>query len=215
MRAIGPTTVTSPTGQPSDGVCPVPGIRPGVGFSPATPQKCAGTRMDPPPSLATPPAEHIAAIAAASPPLDPPGVRATSHGLLVRPVMALSVSYRMSISGVLVRPITIAPAARKRATTVASREAGVNGRSTAPTRVARPAISKLSFTVTGTPRSNPRVPPASNARAVARASSASTVTNALIDGLRFSIRRRCASTSSSGEISPSRTIEAIREREDR
>jgi hypothetical protein len=73
-------------------MCPVPGIRPGVGFSPAMPQKCAGMRMEPPPSLATPPAEHSAAIAAASPPLDPPGVRVKSQGLLVRPVIALSVS---------------------------------------------------------------------------------------------------------------------------
>src|ERR1035437_2386198 len=102
----------------------MPEIRPGVGFSPAMPQKCAGMRMEPPPSLATPPAEHIAAMAAASPPLDRPGVRPRSHGLLVRPVIALSVSYRLSISGVLVRPITIAPAARNRATTVASRKAG-------------------------------------------------------------------------------------------
>ena len=65
----------------------MPGIRPGVGFSPAIPQKCAGMRMEPPPSLATPPAEHNAAIAAASPPLDPPGVRVKSQGLLVRPVI--------------------------------------------------------------------------------------------------------------------------------
>ncbi len=70
----------------------MPGILPGVGFSPAIPQKCAGMRMEPPPSLATPPAEQNAAIAAASPPLEPPGVRVTSHGLLVRPVIALSVS---------------------------------------------------------------------------------------------------------------------------
>ena len=48
--------------------------------------------MEPPPSLATPPAEQSAAMAAASPPLDPPGVRSRSQGLLVRPVMALSVS---------------------------------------------------------------------------------------------------------------------------
>ena len=70
----------------------MPGMRPGVGFSPATPQKCAGMRMDPPPSLPNPPAEQQAAMAAASPPLDPPGVRVRSHGLCVRPVMELSQS---------------------------------------------------------------------------------------------------------------------------
>ena len=50
-------------------------MRPGVGFSPAMPQKCAGMRMEPPPSLPIPPAEQNAAMAAASPPLEPPGVR--------------------------------------------------------------------------------------------------------------------------------------------
>ena len=68
------------------------GMRPGVGFNPAMPQKCAGTRMEPPPSEARPPGEQKDAIAAASPPLDPPGVRAPSQGLLVRPVRKLSVS---------------------------------------------------------------------------------------------------------------------------
>jgi hypothetical protein len=58
-------------------------MRPGVGFSPQIPQKCAGTRIEPPPSLPTPPAEQPAAIAAASPPLEPPEECAKSHGLLV------------------------------------------------------------------------------------------------------------------------------------
>ena len=48
-------------------------MRPGVGFNPQMPEKCAGTRMEPPPSLPIPPAEQHAAIAAASPPLEPPG----------------------------------------------------------------------------------------------------------------------------------------------
>ena len=61
------------------------GTRPGVGFRPQMPVKCAGTRMEPPPSLPTPPADMPAAIAAASPPLEPPGVRRRSHGLLVGP----------------------------------------------------------------------------------------------------------------------------------
>src|SRR3972149_2517354 len=46
---------------------------PGVGFKPQMPLKCAGTRMDPAPSVPRPAAEPPAAIAAASPPLDPPG----------------------------------------------------------------------------------------------------------------------------------------------
>ena len=36
---------------------------------PAMPQKCAGIRMEPPPSVAKPPGEQYDAIAAASPPL--------------------------------------------------------------------------------------------------------------------------------------------------
>ena len=85
VRAIGPTTPSRANGPPDFGKCPVEGIRPGVGFSPHIPQKCAGSRIDPPPSLPTPPALRPAAIAAASPPLDPPAVRVKSQGLLVRP----------------------------------------------------------------------------------------------------------------------------------
>src|SRR5712664_2081288 len=96
---------------------------PGVGFSPQMPQKCAGTRIDPPPSLPTPPAEHPAAIAAASPPLEPPALRDKSQGLLVLPLTRLSVSYAIKNSGVLVLPITIAPAACSRATSTASCDA--------------------------------------------------------------------------------------------
>src|SRR5271156_5735133 len=92
VRAIGPTTPSHENAPLLEGKWPVAGIRPGVGFSPQMPQKCAGTRIEPPPSLPTPPAEQPAAIAAASPPLEPPGVRAKSHGLLVRPYNELSVS---------------------------------------------------------------------------------------------------------------------------
>jgi hypothetical protein len=60
-------------------------MRPGVGLSPQMPLKCAGTRMEPPPSLPTPAAEQPAAIAADSPPLEPPGVLVKSQGLFVRP----------------------------------------------------------------------------------------------------------------------------------
>ena len=77
--------------------------------------------MDPPPSLPIPPAEQKAAMAAASPPLEPPGVRSRSHGLLVRPSNKI-VTFRSCIrnSGQLVLPRMIAPAARRRATAVES-----------------------------------------------------------------------------------------------
>src|ERR1700724_4847545 len=95
-------------------------MRPGVGLSPQMPLKCAGTRIDPPPSLPTPPADIPAAIATASPPLDPPAVRSRSHGLLVRPYRRLSVSHAIRSSGVLVTPKTMAPAFRRRATSGAA-----------------------------------------------------------------------------------------------
>src|SRR5713101_7973591 len=72
VRAIGPTTPIQENAPAPDGKCPVAGMRPGVGFNPQIPQKWAGTRMEPPPSLPTPPAEQPAAMAAASPPLEPP-----------------------------------------------------------------------------------------------------------------------------------------------
>ena len=72
------------------GTCPAAEILPGVGFNPAMPVKCAGTRMDPPPSVPKPPAEKKDAMAADSPPLEPPEVRSRSQGLLVRPTTKLS-----------------------------------------------------------------------------------------------------------------------------
>src|SRR5438445_4093114 len=95
-------------------------MRPGVGLSPQMPLKCAGTRMEPPPSLPTPPTEHPEAIAAASPPLEPPAERVRSQGLLVLPVSKLLLSQAIRNSGVLVLPRRIAPAAFRRATSAAS-----------------------------------------------------------------------------------------------
>src|SRR5207253_8021497 len=98
-------------------------MRPGVGFKPQMPLKCAGTRIDPPPSLPMPPAEQPDAIAAASPPLEPPGVRVKSQGLLVLPYSALSVSHAIRNSGTVVLPRTIAPADCNRDTRGASASA--------------------------------------------------------------------------------------------
>ena len=103
------------------------------------PLKCAGTRIDPPPSLPTPPADRPAAMAAASPPLDPPGVRSSAHGLLVRPYSALSVSHAISCSATLVTPRTMAPAARRRATSVASASPRTPARNREPVSKGMPA----------------------------------------------------------------------------
>lgn len=57
--------------------------RPYVGFSPTTPQKEAGILIDPPVSEPVVAMAEDAAMAAAEPPLDPPGIRFRSHGLRV------------------------------------------------------------------------------------------------------------------------------------
>jgi hypothetical protein len=67
------------------GHVPVTGTRPVVGRSPNRPQNAAGTRIEPPPSVPIPAADASTARIAASPPLDPPGVRAGSNGCSVRP----------------------------------------------------------------------------------------------------------------------------------
>ncbi len=61
------------------------GMRPWLGFIPTSPVKAAGVRIEPPPSLAVAKGTSPAATAAADPPLDPPGVVARSHGLVVTP----------------------------------------------------------------------------------------------------------------------------------
>src|SRR5579864_4471958 len=216
VRAIGPTTPRYANGPAEPGKCPVDGILPGVGFSPQIPVKCAGIRIDPPPSLPTPPAEHPAAIAADSPPLDPPAVRVRSQGLFTRPYIELSLSYAIRNSGTFVFPRMIAPAPRNRATSGASVSGVLPFRSTLPHSHGSPATSIELFTVTGTPCSDPRAffPPgaaaaASAAFALPRARSASTFANAFNFGFNRSIRPRCASSNSTGEISPARTRSAI------
>src|SRR6185437_2897091 len=152
-------------------------MRPGVGFSPQIPQKCEGTRMDPPPSLPTPPAEHAAAIDAASPPLEPPAVRDRSQGLLVRPYRRLSVSHAIRNSGVLVVPSTIAPASFRRFTSGASDFATYPARSFVPASQRNPATSMELLMLIGTPCRGPtsalRTRPSSADRACAIARSAS------------------------------------------
>ena len=86
-------------------------------MSPKIPQYEAGTLIEPPESLPIPIGESNAAIAAASPPLDPPGVRVRSHGLLVLPNTLLSVSHQSVNSGVFVLPSNMPPAVFSRSAT--------------------------------------------------------------------------------------------------
>src|ERR1700676_4648882 len=84
------------------------------------PVSAAGPRTEIATSLPMPIGERPAAIAADSPPEEPPGGRAGFHGLLVRPVRRLSVSVQAENSGRLVFISGMPPAALKRVTAVAS-----------------------------------------------------------------------------------------------
>ena len=141
-------------------------------------------RIEPAPSVPSAAAARPAATAAAEPPLDPPAIRAGSHGFRVAPKASDSVVASASSSGTWVLPITTAPAARRRRTTSASRAAGGPWPSE-PCAVIWPATSVSSLIATGTPLSGgapaPRRPSA--ASAAASASSASTTRNALSCGI--------------------------------
>src|SRR5581483_12115864 len=130
VRAIGPTW----SSVQEMGTIPYVLTRPRVGFSPTTPQRIAGDRIEPDVSPPVAPSTIWAATAAAEPPLDPPGSWERSQGFLVP-----GVDPPKDHSGRLVFPTMIAPAALSRATTVASKggvkparigERAVVGRST-------------------------------------------------------------------------------------
>jgi len=107
----------------------VAATRPRLGLSPTSPQHDAGMRMEPPPSLAWATGNIPEATAAAAPPLDPPGVWSTSHGLRVAPYRLFSVTVTEPNSGVLVLPVRMKPA-RTRASATGALVS--SGRSDAP-----------------------------------------------------------------------------------
>src|SRR5215831_8607219 len=98
-------------------------------------------RTDPPPSEAVASGTRPPAIAAADPPLEPPGVRERFHGLRVVPKTRLRVKAVYPNSGVFVLPIGIAPARRRRATCVESWVATLFLKGTDPCVVGRPSRS--------------------------------------------------------------------------
>jgi hypothetical protein len=83
-------------------------------LKPATPQKEAGCRIDPPVSVprekGTAPAETTAAL----PPLLPPGTRLGSQGLPTGPKAEFSLEEPMANSSQLVTAIGTAPASSRR-----------------------------------------------------------------------------------------------------
>ena len=86
---------------------------------PTTPHSAAGWRMEPPVSDPRASGLKPAATAAALPPDDPPGTRVGSCGLRVGPNAEFSVDEPVANSSRFVLPITTAPAATTRSTTVA------------------------------------------------------------------------------------------------
>ena len=117
VRAIGPE-VPSPSEPETNGAGET---RPRDGLMPKSPQHEAGMRIEPPPSLACATGARPAATAAAAPPLEPPGVRVTSHGLWQSPFSSDSVIAIVPNSGVFVLPMIVKPASRIFRTTDASK----------------------------------------------------------------------------------------------
>src|SRR5215510_5601714 len=114
------------------------------------PQNAAGIRIDPPASVPTASGQIPANTAAALPPLLPPGVRSTSHGLRVVPVRGESVTGFQPNSGVVVFPKNTAPSLRSRAVTGESSphdRFGLIVRE--PTSRGQPFVSTVSFSATG------------------------------------------------------------------
>src|SRR5690606_6634800 len=116
LRVIGPIW----SREEAYATSPYRETRPYEGFSPVIPQNEAGWRIEPPVSEPRVATISRAATAAADPPLEPPGTRAWSQGLTVRPSAEFSVDDPMANSSMFSRPNGMAPAARRRSTTVAS-----------------------------------------------------------------------------------------------
>ena len=180
----------------------------------AQPQQYAGIRSEPPMSLPCATAPTPAATLAAAPPDDPPQVTPSGlHGLRVSPRRGLSVNARNEYSGVLVRPMTTAPARSRLRATGESAGAMTSARPATPFGVASPAWSTFSLIVTGTPWRGPAGAPSRNAssraRAVSRARSRRSTVTAFRAGLTASNRSQCASITSAHESLPERVSAAV------
>ncbi len=116
------------------------------------------------------------------------------------PKISFTVCEPVPNSGVLVLPTVIAPASRIRRTIGASVSGTWSAKIGEPYVVRIPAVSARSLCATGRPCSGPRHRPRARSRSASSASrlarSATSVTIALTSGLTSSIRRRCASSSS-------------------
>src|SRR5918912_4183396 len=111
--------------------------RPSVGLIPTSPLLVEGDTIDPSVSVPTAAAERLAATAAPDPELDPDGLRSSAYGFFTcppRPLQPLDecVERKFAHSLRFVLPSRTAPAARSRAATNESREAGASARASEP-----------------------------------------------------------------------------------
>src|SRR5579864_359607 len=151
VRANGPTW----SRLDANASTPYRDTRPYVGFTPTTPHKLAGWRIEPPVSVPIPRGANPAATAAALPPLEPPGTRARSHGLWLGPYAEFSVEEPIANSSRLALPTIGMPAALSFFTTVASYGGAELSRIFEPAVVRTPATDRMSLSASGTPASGP------------------------------------------------------------
>ena len=136
-----------------------PETRPCDGFIPNIPQKFAGMRIDPPPSLPRDIGVRRAATAAAPPPVDPPGVRSVSHGLRPYSPSRFSQVPTSANSGTLVLPSGTAPASFTRSTTAQSFSGTWSLNNRDPSVVRTPPVIWESLIAMGSPWSGPNGSP--------------------------------------------------------
>ncbi len=169
--------------------------------------------MEPPVSVPIETRLPPVATATADPPLDPPGDRAGSSGWRAGPQAESSLVVPKANSCRLHLPTMTAPAALRRAVTVASDEATRPARTREAAVVGTPATSIRSLSDTGRPSSresdSPRASRASAARAARAANSRVTVMNALRAGWWRSMVASVSCSSSVALISPARRRCAI------
>src|SRR5882724_6161883 len=116
VRASGPWTWQ---GSQASGIGQF-GVNPGVGRMPTMPQNDAGMRIEQPKSVPCANGTIPVATATAEPPEEPAGLNAGFQGFRVTPNTSLKVLAPAANSGVLVLPMTMAPAAFSRRTASAS-----------------------------------------------------------------------------------------------
>src|SRR5580692_7015077 len=128
-------------------------------------------RIEPPASVPICNGPNPAAPAAPAPEDEPPVVTSGFHGLRVMPCSGQSPGDFQPNSVVVVLPTITAPAAFRPTTLGASSVTGVGSVARLPRRVGNPARSTRSFTVQGTPSSNPSGRPEAQRAALSPAAS--------------------------------------------